>query len=165
VPPDLDPEHLFTQVLLDGSDEAIANWIATGAEAVRRLHRELTGERRVVLPKGTPDRLFLDNLTWASHEVAGAFPDQFLATFADRRWDEDPFVCSGLGAICRPEVTERLMRILASQDQWLRLSAAVALRDHRHPNLKAALEDALRDPDYLVRHHVEERLAELDDEG
>jgi hypothetical protein len=165
VPADLESERLFTQVLLEGTDEAIALWLGTGAGAVRRLHQELTGEQRVVVPKGTPDRLLLDNLTWASHEVAGAFPDEFLATFADNHWDEDPFVCSGLGAIHRPEVTERLMRILTNQDQWLRVSAAAALRDHRHPNLKAVLEDALQDPDYLVRYHVEERLGELDDEG
>ncbi len=162
---DLDPDRLFTQVLVDGTDEAIAAWIATGDETVHRLHQELTGERRTALPEGTPDRLLLDNLMWASHEVAGAFPDEFLSAFADGRWDENPFVCSGLGAIRRPEVTERLMRILKSENHWLRIDAAVALRNHRHPDLEAALVAALLDPEYLVRYHVEERLAELEDQG
>jgi hypothetical protein len=161
VPGDADPDRLFTRVLVDGTDEAIAAWIASGPGSVRRLHQELTGELRVVVPEGTPDRLLLDNLGWASHEVARAFPDEFLAAFADDRWDEDPFVCSGLGAVRRPEVTERLMRTLRSEDHWLRVAAAVALRGHRHPDLEAVLMAALEDPDYLVRYHVEERLAEF----
>ena len=150
--------------MVDGTDEAIAAWIATGPESVHRLHQELTRELRVVVPEGTSDRLLLDNLMWASHEVARAFSDEFLSAFADDRWDENPFVCSGLGAIRRPEVTERLMRILRSKNHWLRIDAAVALRGHRHPDLEAVLVAALDDPDYLVRYHVEERLAEVGDE-
>jgi HEAT repeat protein len=56
------------------------------------------------------------------------------------------------------------MRILRSQNHWLRIDAAVALRGHRHPDLEAALVAALEDPDYIVRYHVEERLAEIGDE-
>jgi len=41
----------------------------------------------------------------------------------------------------------------------------VALRGHRHPGLEAVLVAALEDPDYLVRYHVEERLAEVSDES
>lgn len=150
--------------MVDGTDEAIAAWIATGPGSVHRLHQELTRELRVAVPEGTSDRLLLDNLTVASYKVARAFPDEFLTVFADDRWDENPFVCSGLGAIRRPEVTERLMRILRSKNHWLRIDAAVALRGHRHPDLEAALVAALDDPDYLVRYHVEERLAEVGDE-
>ena len=160
MPDDLDSEQLFAQALVDGTDEAIAGLIATGPGTVHRLLQELTGERRATVPEGTADRLLLDNLTWISHEVARAFPDEFLTAFTEDHWDENSFVCSGLGAIQRPEVTERLMRILTSKNKWLRISAAVALRDHRHPDLKAALVAALEDPDYLVRYHVEERLAE-----
>jgi hypothetical protein len=163
VPGDVDPDRLFTRALVDGTDEAIAAWIATGPESVHRLRRELTAELRAVVPEGTHDRLLLDNLMWASHQVARAFPDQFLSTFEDDHWDENPFVCSGLGAIRRREVTERLMRILRSTNHWLRIDAAVALRGHRHPDLEAALVAALDDPDYIVRYHVEERLAELED--
>jgi hypothetical protein len=162
VPGESESERLFAQVLIDGTDEAIAAWIATGPESVHRLRQELTRERSVILPKGTSDRLVLDNLTWACHEVARAFPAEFLATFAEDHWDENPFVCSGLGAIRRPEVTERLMRILTGKNHWLRISAAVALRNHRHPDLKAALVAALGDPDDIVQYHVEERLAELE---
>lgn len=159
-----DPERLFTRVLVDGTAEAVAAWIDSGPESVRRLHQELTRELRVVVPEGTSERLLLDNLGWASHEVARAFPDEFLSAFADDRWDENPFVCSGLGAIRRPEVTERLMRILRSENHWLRIGAAAALRGHRHPDLEAALSAALDDPDHIVRYHVEERLAEFGDE-
>jgi len=150
--------------MVDGTEEAIAAWIGTGPESVHRLYQQLTHELRVVVPEGTSDRLLLDNLGWASHEVARAFPDEFLSVFADDRWDESPFVCSGLGTIRRPEVTERLMRILRSKNHWLRIDAAVALRGHRHPDLEAVLVAALEDPDYLVRYHVEERLAEVGDE-
>ena len=164
VPGDLDSDRLFTRVVVDGTDEAIAAWIAAGPASVHRLYQELTGELRVVVPEGTSDRLLLDNLGWASHQVARAFPEEFLAAFADDRWDDNPFVCSGLGAIRRPEITERLMRILRSQNHWLRVGAAVALRGHRHPDLEAVLVAALGDPDYLVRYHVEERLAEVGDQ-
>jgi HEAT repeat protein len=147
--------------MVDGTDESIARWIATGSEPVQRLQQQLSRERRAVVPEGTSERAVLDNLMWASHEVARAFPDEFLAAFADDRWDENPFVCSGLGAIHRPEVTERLMRILRSKNHWLRIDAAVALRGHTHPDLEAVLVAALDDPDSLVRYHVGERLAEV----
>jgi HEAT repeat protein len=159
---DPDPDVLFTAAIVEGTDEAIAAWIGAGPGSVHRLHQELARERRIDLPEGISQRGLLDNLTWASHEVARAFPDDFLAAFVDERWDENPFVCSGLGAIHRPEVTERLMRILRSKDHWLRIDAAVALRGHQHPELKAGLVAALDDPDYLVRYHVEERLAEIE---
>jgi len=165
VPGDLDSDRLFTRVMVDGTDEAIGAWIAAGPASVHRLHQELTRELRIVVPEGTSDRLLLDNLMWASHEVARAFHDEFLAAFGGDRWDENPFVCSGLGAIRRPEITERLMRILRSKNHWLRIGAAVALRGHRHPGLEAVLVAALEDPDYLVRYHVEERLAEVSDES
>jgi HEAT repeat protein len=164
VPDDVDPDGLFTRAMVEGTDEAIAAWIATGPESVRRLRQHLTGEQRIVVPEGTSGRLLLDNLGWTSHEVARAFPDEFLSAFADDRWDEDPFVCSGLGAIRRPEVTERIMRILTSGNQWLRIDAAVALRGHHHPALETVLVAALEDPDYLVRYHVEERLAEIEEQ-
>ena len=162
MPGSADQDRLFTRVLTDGTDEAITAWIAGGPEAVQRLQRELTRERRVAVPAGSSDRLVLDNLRWASHEVARAFPDEFLAAFAEDRWDKNPFVCAGFGAIRRPHVTKRLMRILTSRDRWLRIDAAVALRNHRHPDLRQALEVALDDPDHLVRYHVEERLGEMD---
>jgi hypothetical protein len=161
VPGDNDPDRSFARVLIDGTDEAITSWIADGSDAVGRLRQELSGERRAAIPDGISDRARLDNLIWASHEVASAFPDEFLSTFHDARWDEDPFVCFGLGAIRRPEVTERLMRILRDQGHWLRIDAAVALSGHDHPELRAALMRAREDPDYIVRYHVEERLAEL----
>ncbi len=156
-----DVDRLFTRVLLDGTEEAIEAWLAGGPGAVYRLRRELTGDLRAEVPEGTHDRIVLDNLRWASHEAARAFPDEFLAAFAEDRWDESPFVCAGLGAIHRTEVTERLMRILTSGDHWLRMDAAVALRGHRHPHLEAALLAGMLDPDYLVRYHVEQRLTEI----
>ncbi|MEB3323398.1 MAG: HEAT repeat domain-containing protein [Synechococcaceae cyanobacterium] len=161
MPRENDADSSFTRVLVEGTDGAIAAWIATGPASVHRLHQELTRERRVVVPDGTPDRLVLDNLTQACRKVAGAYPDEFLATFADERWDGDPFVCAGLGAIRRPAVTKRLMRMLRSDDKWLRVGAAAALRGHRHRDLEAVLVTALEDPDSLVRYHVEERLTEL----
>ena len=163
MPADADPDRAFVRVLTEGTDEAINAWIAHGPGSVARLRHELSGTRRAVIPQGTSERELLDNLTWASHELASAFPDEFLAAFHDEKWDENPFVCSGLGAIRRPEVTERLIRILKTQNRWLRISAAVALRGHSHPELHTALMDAQEDPDYLVRYHVEERLAELED--
>lgn len=161
MPADRDSDRLFTLVIVEGTGEAIASWIAAGPAAVRRLRQELTGERRISVPESTSPRDLLDNLMSASYEAARAFPDEFLAAFADSRWDESPAACCGFGAIRRPEVTERLMRILRSKSHWLRINAAVALRGHHHPDLEAALVTALEDPDYLVRYHVEERLAEI----
>ncbi len=157
----IDPEALFTQALVEGSTDAVTAWLEAGPETVQRLRRELTGEQRIVVPEGTPDRLLLDNLTWASHETARMFPEPFLAAFADDRWDENPFVCAGLGAIHRPETTERLMTILRTGSRWLRIGAAVALRGHEHPQLKEAFAAALDDPDEIVQYHASQRLAEL----
>ena len=163
MPADPDPDHAFVRVLTEGTDEAINAWIAEGPRSVARLRHELSGKHRAAVPEGTAERELLDNLMWASHEVAAALPDEFLEAFHNEKWDENPFVCSGLGAIRRPEVTERLIGILKTQNHWLRMSAAVALRGHSHPELHAALIDAQEDPDDLVRYHVEERLAELED--
>lgn len=161
IQPESARESLFAAAIVEGTDQAIAAWIADGPGGVYRLRQELTRERRIHLPEGTSDRFILDNLRLASCEAARAFPDEFLTAFADTRWDEDPFACAGFGAIRRPKVTERLLRTLQSKDHWLRIDAAVALRGHQHPDLKAALEAALEDPDYLMRYHVEERLAEI----
>ncbi len=68
MPGDVDPDRLLARVVVDGTDEAIAAWIATGPGSVHRLHQELTRELRVVVPESTSDRLLLDNLTGASHE-------------------------------------------------------------------------------------------------
>jgi HEAT repeat protein len=152
---------LYENAIVTGTDEAVASLVAFGPEAVHRLRQHLTGEMRPAIPEGTSDRLVLDNLMWVSHEVAGAYPDEFLVAFANDRWNENPFVCAGLGAIRRREVTERLLHILTSKNHWLRVDAAVALRGHTHPDLEGALAEALDDPDELVRYHVEERLAEL----
>jgi HEAT repeat protein len=55
------------------------------------------------------------------------------------------------------------MRLLQSDDQWVRIQVAVALRDHRRRGLRSVLIAALEDPDELVRYHVEQRLAEIDE--
>jgi hypothetical protein len=104
----------------------------------------------------------VDNLQWASRVVASAYPDEFLATFAPSVWDTNWFVCSGWGGIRRPEATKRLMCLLGHEDKWIRISAAVALRGHRHRGLRSVLPAAMDDPEDLVRYHVEERLQELD---
>ncbi len=160
---DIDTDLLFATALIEGTDEALAAWVTVGPEAVDQLGRYLSRELQLPIPNGTSDRVVLDNLSSASFAVARAYPDDYWAAFESGRWDENPFVCIGLGAIRRPEVTERLMRILRNGNQWLRIDAAVALRGHRHPMLEAALFAALEDPDSIVRYHVEERLAEMED--
>jgi hypothetical protein len=158
---DSDLESLFTAVLVEGTEEAVASWIGFGPSVMPRLRQELAGERHISVPVGTSQRDLLDNLMVAAYEAARVFPEEFLASFAEDRWDGSPAVCSGLGAIRRPEVTARLLRILKSGDLWRRVDAAVALRGHRHPDLKEALQTALQDPEYLVRYHAQERLDDL----
>lgn len=155
-------DRLFTAVLVKGTDEAGDAWIASGPQGVERLRRELTGQQHLQIPEGVHQRDVLDNLAHASRLVASAYPDEFLAAFPSPQWDDNSFVCAGLGGIRRPEVTKRLMRLLGHEDRWVRIQAAVALGGHQHRGLQSALLDALDDPDDLVRYHVEERLAELD---
>ena len=159
---DTTQDRLFAAVLIEGTDEAADAWISSGPQAVRRLRTELNREHPVRIPEGAHPRDVLDNLAWASRLIAAAYPDVFLSTFTSPAWDANTFVCSGLGGIQRPDATKRLMRLLGHENKWIRTQAAVALRGHRHRGLKSALLAALDDPEYLVRYHVEERLAELD---
>ena len=159
---DTEQDRLFSAVLIEGTDEAVDAWIASGPEAVSRLCMELTGEHAVQVPNVVHPRDVVDNLQWASRVVASAYPDEFLATFTPSEWDTNSFVCSGLGGIRRPDATKRLMRLLGHEDKWIRISAAVALRGHRHRGLRTVLLAAMDDPEDLVRYHVKERLQELD---
>ena len=155
-------DRLFAAVLIEGTDAAGDAWTGSGPEGVSRLHAELSGEHRVRVPDGVHSRDFLDNLTWASGLIASVYPDEFLATFRSSDWDDNVFVCAGLGEIQRPEATKRLMRLMGHEDKWIRINAAVALRGHRHRGLQSVLLAALNDPDDLVRYHVEARLVELE---
>ena len=154
---------LFAAVLVEGTNQAADAWIAFGPEGVSRLHTELSGEHRVQIPEGVHQRDVLDNLVQASRLIGSAYPDEFLAAFGSSEWDDNSFVCAGLGGIRRPDVTKRLMRLLGHEDKWVRIQAAVALGGHRHRGLQSVLLAALDDSDYLVRYHVEERLAELNE--
>ena len=158
-------DQLFARALVEGTDDAVAVWVADGPASVDRLRRELSGAGTVELPPDTSQRDLLDNLRVAAYAVASAYPDAFLAAFGDPRWDGNGFVCAGLGAIHRPSVTRHLMRLLSHQDPWLRLDAVVVLRGHRHRSLRAALRLALEDSDDLVIYHAEQRLQELDQAG
>ena len=104
----------------------------------------------------------MDNLQWASRVVASAYPDEFLATFTPSEWDTNWFVCSEWGGIRRPEATKRLMRLLGHEDKWIRISAAVALRGHRHRGVRAVLLPAMDDPEDLGPLPLQGRLQELD---
>lgn len=159
---DTKQDRLFAAVLIEGTDEAAGAWIAAGPKGVSRLRTELNGEHPVPVPEGVHVRDVLDNLAWASRLVASAYPDEFLVTFSSSDWDDNSFVCSGLGGIRRPEATKRLMPLLGHEDKWIRIQAAVSLQGHRGRGLRSALLVARDDPEDLVRYHVEERLAELD---
>jgi len=158
-----DQDQLFIAVLAEGTEESIDAWIAVGPDAVRRLHAELSGEDRVDFPDGTHPRDFLDNMTWACHRLGAAYPDEFLEAFQSPDWATNPFVISSLGGTSRPRATRRLMRLMADEDEWVRVNATVALRGHRHRGLRSVLLNALHDPSHLVRYHAGERLRELDD--
>jgi len=147
--------------VLFGTDEAISAWVDSGSRAVEELRQELAGDSSITVAVGTSQRDVVDNLSAASHALATAFPDEFLEAFDDPAWGDSGFVCVGLGAIRRPEVTERLMQMLTSDNVWIRMDAAVALRGYGHPALRATLVAAAGDPDYLVRYHVSERLTGL----
>lgn len=154
-------EAPFDRAIAEGTDSAFAEWLATGPECVTRLEEELNGSRKAQVPAHRDPRLFFDNLSGAAFWAAKKYPGEFLRVFADPQWDDNTFVCCGLGAIHSPEATERLLRLLSHRDKWVRMQAAVGLAGHRHPGLATALAQARSDPDYLVRYHVEKRLAEL----
>lgn len=154
-------DELFAAVLIEGAKASIESWVSTGPGIVTQLRDELMGRTRVELPPGSSFKAMLDNLTAAALAAAEAHPDVFLQVFAAERWEKSPTVCTGLGAIKRPEATIRLIRCLSNPDRWVRVSAAAALRGHHHPDLEPALRAALDDEEDLVTWHVQQRLDEL----
>ena len=130
---------------------------------MRRLYAELSGEDRVELPDGLHSRDFLDNLTWSCHLLGAAFPNEFLEIFESAKWSTNAFVISGLGGTLKPEATRRLIRLMANEDEWVRINAVVALRGHCHRGMRSVLLSALEDSNDLVRYHAGERLGELED--
>jgi len=158
-----DQDRLFRAALSEGSEEAIGEWIASGPEAVRRLYVELSGEHRVEVPDGLHPRDFLDNLNRSCHLLGAAYSNEFMETFESAKWSTNPFVISGLGGTPKPEATRRLIRLMANEDEWVRINAVVALRGHRHRGMRSVLLTALQDSNDLVRYHAGERLSELED--
>jgi HEAT repeat protein len=157
-----DAGRLLDAVIEHGSDADFAAWIATGRDGLLVLRDELTGGHarhwRDVHPKDA-----IDGLSSAAATIAAEHPDAFLEVFADRKFDENGFVLTGLGQIDDARATERLAAAAKSRSNWTRMDAAIGLG--RRPATLAvdALVPLLQDGDYLVRYHTLRSLGTVGD--
>lgn len=158
----IDAERLLAALIERGSDVDFAAWIATGRDGLLVLREELTGGHPRPWP-GVHGKDAIDGLRAAAATIAAEHPDAFLEVFADRQFDEDGFVLTGLGQIDDPRATERLAAAAKSRNNWTRMDAAIGLA--RRPAALAvdALLPLLEDREYLVRYHTLRSLAAVGD--
>lgn len=158
-----DPAHLLASVIERGSEADLEAWIASGRAGLLVLRQELTGsqprEWRSVHPRDV-----VDGLTAAAAAIAAEHPDAFLEVFADRAFDEDGIVVTGLGHIDDPRATERLAAAAKSGNSWTRMDAAIGLGRRSAAAAVDALVPLLDDPDYLVRYHTIRSLGAVGDD-
>jgi hypothetical protein len=154
---------LLRRAIVDIDDESLAALVAAGPMTVGRFRDFMNGTRKLDLPSGR-SREFIDNFMAISCHLAAQFPDEYLATFNDRRWMKSGFALAGLGYTRRREAVPLLIDALDSDAHWgVRLDAARALGMFPEPDAVAALLRALDDGDYLVQYHAIQSLGQIGD--
>jgi HEAT repeat protein len=149
-----DPVELLRAAVEDGSEAALAEWVASGAAGLVVLRAFLDGRMRLPeIGSNLHPVVEIDNTSALVAEIAQAHPTAFLEVFADERFDGDTYVLTGLGHVDDPRATERLARAADSHDMWARMQAAIGLGRRSSPVASAALGRLLEDPEYLVRYH------------
>jgi HEAT repeats len=163
-PDSSDPVAALRALIAGGTASDVAAWTATGEAGVTLLRDVLAGHRHLELP-GLHQRAVLDGLATAVAQIANAHPEAFLVVFADPAFDSDSYVMTGLGYVNDPRATERLARAARSDDQWLRMEAAVGLGRHSSAIAVESLTALLSDREYLVRYHALRGLGAVGDQS
>jgi HEAT repeat protein len=157
-----DPIELLRAAVEDGSEAAMAAWVASGVAGLVVLSGFLDGRLRLPeIGSNLHPKDEIDNTSALVAEIAEAHPTAFLDVFADERFDANTYVLTGLGRIDDPRATERLARAADSQDMWARMQAAIGLGRRSSPVATSALGRLLEDPEYLVRYHSLKSLARV----
>ena len=157
-----DPVELLRAAVEDGSEAALAAWVASGAAGLVVLNAFLDGRLRLPdVGSNLHPIVEIDNTSALVAAIAEAHPRAFLEVFADDRLDDDTYVLTGLGRVDDPRATERLARAAGSRDMWARMQAAIGLGRRSSRVATAALGQLLDDPDYLVRYHSLKSLARI----
>ena len=149
-------------VIRSGDPEDLVAWAATGEAGVALLRDVLTGSGHPRL-EDVGSRDVGDGLMEAAGVIAGAQPEAFLQTFSDPTFESDRFVLTGLGYVTHPRATERLANAARSDDEWVRMAAAISLGRHNSDVAAQALTALIADPAYLVRYHALKGLARIGD--
>jgi HEAT repeat protein len=156
------PRQLLDAVIRRGAAEDLAAWAGSGRDGLLLLRAEISGRGRRRWTDVHP-RDVIDELSAAAAAIAATNPSEFLDVFADKEFDENGYVLTGLGYIDDPRATERLARATTSGTSWARMDAAIGLGRRQGPAAVEALLGLLHDPDYLVRHHTLRSLGAVGD--
>jgi HEAT repeat protein len=157
-----DPVELLRAAVEEGSEAALAAWVASGAAGLIVLAGYLDGRLRLPeIGSNLHPKDEIDNTSALVAAIAEAHPKTFLEVFADDRFDGNTYVLTGLGQIDNPRATERLARAAGSPDMWARMEAAIGLGRRSSTVATAALGRLVEDKEYLVRYHALRSLARI----
>lgn len=145
---------LLRAALLAPGDATLAALAAAGPGAVGAFRDWLSRGLELDLPRGL-GRDFADDVGVVSAFLADTFPDAYVAAFNSPRWRSTSWVLVALGRTGSPAVRPLLVEALhTDESEFIRLSAAIALRHLPGVDTVAALVRALDDPHPLVRYHA-----------
>jgi HEAT repeat protein len=153
--------ELLAAVVQSGTDADLAAWARSGRAGLLELRSALT-ERQTRWPDVHP-KDEIDALSAAAAAIAVTSPDEYLEVFADRQFDGNGFVLTGLGQIDDPRATDRLVKAAGSPSWSTRMAAAIGLGRRPADNAIGALLNLLDDRDYLVRYHTIRSLGAIGD--
>jgi hypothetical protein len=152
-------DDAFIAAIRSGDGPAFERYLEYGPEVVDHQYALKAGLHHTEPIRSS--KSIVENARFLLDDVAARYPQQFLAAFADQRWDEDADAVGALGYTGDPVVVPRLVRILGSGSSETRVASAIALRMVDDPRRVAALRAALDGTERSVAYHVLASLAEI----
>jgi hypothetical protein len=137
---------LFAQVGTRTSDKAVASLIAIGMPAIERLVEGSEQGRPVRQAENADGRIFVDDITHLTHQVAKAHPGEFLDYVLAR--PAHPGVRAMIDALGETRDARALPLLIErsrDRDPYTRHMAVLALRDLGDARATPALLDRIKD--------------------